>query len=135
MLHAYIGARSLPRCRQSSCNIYVRGQQDGSQIKQALASFLMDDSRSSSLITPEEVSDVTIALHQKGDAALVIHAASTKRFLVSSNVLRLTSRYFESLFSSSFAEGQAVQDGKCPDIKLEDDDPDAMKIILSILHY
>lgn len=65
----------------------------------------------------------------------------TKRFLVSSEILQLASPYFGKMFSSSFVEGQAVAnkdgdgDRKCPEVSLQEDDPEAMEIILSILHY
>ncbi|OAQ58906.1 hypothetical protein VFPPC_16937 [Pochonia chlamydosporia 170] len=45
------------------------------------------------------------------------------------------------MFSSSFVEGRAVankdEDGdrKYPEVSLQEDDPEAMEIILSILHY
>ncbi|KAF6793350.1 hypothetical protein CSOJ01_13987 [Colletotrichum sojae] len=39
------------------------------------------------------------------------------------------------MFSSSFKEGVESRGGLCPDIPLEEDDPEAMEILLSLLHF
>lgn len=79
-----------------------------------------------------EPQTTTVELFKNGDAALVV---GNKRFIVSSEILKITSDYFKALFSPFFREGQAALNGDCSDIVLHDDDPDAMEIILSILHY
>lgn len=95
----------------------------------------MDNPTPEILASAGEAEDVTIQLHPNGDAVLVVRAGSTKRFLVSSQILQLASKYFNSLFSGPWTESQATQRGECPHIPLKDDDPDAMEIILSILHF
>ncbi|KAK1972234.1 hypothetical protein LY78DRAFT_676233 [Colletotrichum sublineola] len=84
-----------------------------------------------------EIANETIKrLHPVWDAALVVaNEKSRKKFLVSSQVLRIASDYFNVLFSDKFQEGIKTRDGLKPDIHLQDDNPDAMDVILSILHY
>ena len=96
----------------------------------------------------------TVDLDPNGDVALVVceevvkrNSSSTtkasgppvreikKRFVVSSYVLGLASPYFRALFSPNFAEGSSIKQGTCPDVVLQDDDVEAMEIILSILHF
>ncbi|KZL84717.1 btb poz-like protein [Colletotrichum incanum] len=75
-------------------------------------------------------------LHPAWDAALVVaDENSLKKFLVSSQVLRIASTYFNTLFTSNFEEGTKTQEGLKPEIHLHDDSPDAVEVILSILHY
>lgn len=104
------------------------------------------DSTSPTTSVPEDQQNDTGCLHlqPRGDVILVVGGATTeltKRFLVSSEILQLASPYFGKMFSSSFVEGRAVankdEDGdrKCPEVSLQEDDPEAMEIILSILHY
>jgi hypothetical protein len=80
----------------------------------------------------------SLTLHPNGDAVLVVpgrNASPSKEFLVSSGVLSVASDYFKSLFSPDFDEGSKTQRGTCPRIPLEGDDPEAMRVILSILHF
>ncbi|GKT64726.1 hypothetical protein ColTof4_07123 [Colletotrichum tofieldiae] len=80
--------------------------------------------------------EVIEVLHPAWDAALVVaDEKSRKKFLVSSQVLRIASTYFNTLFTSNFEEGTKTQKGLRPNIYLHDDSPDAMEVILSILHY
>ncbi|OHE96654.1 hypothetical protein CORC01_07971 [Colletotrichum orchidophilum] len=80
--------------------------------------------------------ELTIELHPSWDAALIVaHNNTRKKFLVSSPVLRVTSKYFNALFASQFEEGTKIQTGLKPDITLPDANLEAMEIILSILHY
>ncbi|KAK2601537.1 hypothetical protein QQS21_004922 [Conoideocrella luteorostrata] len=81
------------------------------------------------------VENETVHLHPNGDAVLVIQSDPGRRYLVSSKTLQLASDYFDVLFRPTFAEGKATQNGECPDIILKEDDPEAMAIILSILHH
>ncbi|KAJ4219381.1 hypothetical protein FSOLCH5_012246 [Fusarium solani] len=78
-----------------------------------------------------------LQLYPNGDAILVVHHRTkpSMKCLVSSTILRVASPYFESLFGSNFKEGAAVRQGECPEITLQEDDPEAMEIILSILHF
>ncbi|GKT41764.1 uncharacterized protein ColSpa_01945 [Colletotrichum spaethianum] len=88
-------------------------------------------------MTAVDMADETIEmLHPAWDAALIVaDANSQKKFLVSSHVLRIASTYFSTLFTSNFEEGTKIQNGLRPEICLQDDSPDAMEVILSILHY
>lgn len=78
-----------------------------------------------------------VELHPRGDAILIVchEFKPPRKWLVSSHVLGVASPYFERLLNSEFKEGKAVQNGECPEIALQEDDPDAMNIILSSLHY
>ncbi|KAK1994830.1 hypothetical protein LX36DRAFT_683428 [Colletotrichum falcatum] len=83
-----------------------------------------------------EVDETIRELHPAWDAALVVaDEKSRKKFLISSQVLSIVSRYFNALFNGNFQEGIKTQDGSKPNISLHDDSPDAMDVILSILHY
>ncbi|KAL2882972.1 hypothetical protein SGCOL_001662 [Colletotrichum sp. CLE4] len=84
----------------------------------------------------EMADESIIELHPSWDAALIVsHNNTRKKFLVSSHILRVASRYFNSLLASKFEEGAKIQSGSKPDITLHDDNPEAMEMILSILHY
>ncbi|KAK1636136.1 hypothetical protein BDP81DRAFT_461479 [Colletotrichum phormii] len=84
----------------------------------------------------EMADESIIELHPSWDAALIVsHNNTRKKFLVSSHILRVASRYFDSLLASKFEEGAKTQSGLKPDITLHDDNPEAMEMILSILHY
>ncbi|KAK1690139.1 hypothetical protein BDP55DRAFT_701371 [Colletotrichum godetiae] len=84
----------------------------------------------------EMADESIIELHPSWDAALIVsHNNPRKKFLVSSHILRVASRYFNSLLASKFEEGAKIQSGSKPDITLHDDNPEAMEMILSILHY
>ncbi|KAF4470202.1 hypothetical protein FALBO_2874 [Fusarium albosuccineum] len=78
-----------------------------------------------------------LQLYPNGDAILVIHHRTKQsiKCLISSTILRVASPYFDALFGSDFKEGAAVRQGDCPEITLQEDDPEAMEIILSILHF
>ncbi|ETS86243.1 hypothetical protein PFICI_00071 [Pestalotiopsis fici W106-1] len=79
-----------------------------------------------------------VSVDPKGDVILQVNASpqSTARsFLVSSKVLCLASDYFVAMFNSRFAEGRRLQEEACPTITLEEDDPNAMHIILRLLHH
>ncbi|KAL2017531.1 hypothetical protein VTK56DRAFT_2023 [Thermocarpiscus australiensis] len=79
-----------------------------------------------------------VQLHPEGDAILAIDSPTSdarKEFLVSSAVLSTASDYFRTLFRSDFKEGIETRRGDCPTIVLKEDDPDAMEIIPSLLHF
>ncbi|KAL7818375.1 hypothetical protein V8C26DRAFT_397482 [Trichoderma gracile] len=79
---------------------------------------------------------VTVQLDPEGDAVLSINSSGgNKRYLVSSRVLSLASPVFSKLFGPNFKEGQATRRGDCPCISLEEDNPEAMGLILRVLHY
>ncbi|KAG8413800.1 hypothetical protein J3459_012482 [Metarhizium acridum] len=83
----------------------------------------------SSLSEPETT---TVELCTDGDATLVV---GHKRFVVSSEILKISSDYFKALFGPNFQEGKVIQNGGNPEIVLHDDDAEVMELILSILHY
>ena len=79
-----------------------------------------------------------LQLHPEGNAVLTIcdpTSETPSRFLVSSQVLSAASVYISALFKPCFKEGLQTRQGEYPTIPLEDDDPGAMKTILSLLHY
>jgi hypothetical protein len=87
----------------------------------------------------EAVQPETVRLHPEADAILAVHGDSMsdirKKFLVSSAVLSVASDYFKALLRSDFKEGLETRRGDCPTILMGEDDPEAMEIILSLLHY
>lgn len=78
-----------------------------------------------------------LELHPQSDASLIIKSATgdTVKFNVSSHVLIVASPYFTQLCGPNFTEGQSIRRAEHPDIILEEDEPEAMEIILSILHH
>ena len=60
---------------------------------------------------------------------------TSANLLVSSEVLSLTSPVFAALLSPKFLEGNNIRCGVFPAIELHDDDPAAITLICSILHY
>lgn len=99
------------------------------------------DDRETAAIDNTVASGELIYLDRGGDVILVISSPpttenpSTKRFLADSGHLILASRYFEARFKTIYGEGQQVQDGRCPEIPLRDDDVEAMGVILNKLHH
>lgn len=84
--------------------------------------------------------DDLIRLDDAGDVVLVVspgleQSESTKRFLVNSSLLSLSSKYFKALFSEKFAEGQRLAEGHRPKIDLKEDEGDMMEIVLRKLHF
>ncbi|XHG06613.1 hypothetical protein AWENTII_009800 [Aspergillus wentii] len=71
-------------------------------------------------------------LDPDGDVILVVEES---KFLVSSKVLGLASPVFAALFSRKFSEGTQLVENSRPEITLKDDNPDAMRIILRVLHF
>jgi hypothetical protein len=79
-----------------------------------------------------------VSLDVDGDAVLEVEDQSSEeafKFRIFTKVLCLASKVFAKMFGPDFEEGQRLHDGKCPSIKLEDDDPGAMHTILAALHY
>lgn len=73
-----------------------------------------------------------------GDTILVVsraHDRPNKRFLVSTSILSLASRYFDRLFNGDMAEAQKHSSGLSRSVDLNEDDPQAMEIILQVLHH
>ncbi|KAK5737507.1 hypothetical protein LTS12_025870, partial [Elasticomyces elasticus] len=80
----------------------------------------------------------TVCLSPNSDATLVVRNAVQdieKRFLVSTSVLRLASKYFDHLFFGYLAEAHATRRGTAPSIVLVDDDIHAAELILRVLHH
>lgn len=64
-------------------------------------------------------------------------AGKARDFLTSSNILKLASPVFTKMFGPCFQEGAALQSSSetCPTIRLEEDDPDAIELLLRALHF
>ena len=81
-----------------------------------------------------------IRLDPEGDVLLTLKDGA-QRVLVSSKILSLASPVFKKLFASSFREGAKLAESSyaeipgIPEIPLYEDDPSAMKTMLSILHH
>jgi len=82
---------------------------------------------------------LTVRLHPEADAILAVQGEATsgvrKEFTVSSAILSVASDYFRTLLRSNFKEGIETRRGDCPTISMNEDDPQAMETILSVLHY
>lgn len=84
-----------------------------------------------------DISDAEV-LDSEGDVVLAVKKPDSddqNMFLVSSKVLSLASPVFEKMFSPKFLEGEQVRRGERLCNVLGDDDPEAMQIILRILHH
>ena len=76
----------------------------------------------------------SLNLVSDGDATLVVSNAldnSKRRFLVSTVVLSLASRYFDRLFNGHMAEAQKLSDGGPASVDLDEDDPRAVELVAS----
>lgn len=71
-----------------------------------------------------------------GDVILVVGPEGVvKQLRVATKVLNLASPVFAVMFGPQWAEGQALSSTNPPNVRLQDDDPDAMQCMLSVLHY
>lgn len=80
----------------------------------------------------------SLNLVSDGDATLVVSNAldnSKRRFLVSTVVLSLASRYFDRLFNGHMAEARKLSNGGPVSVDLDEDDPRAVELILRVLHH
>ncbi len=79
-----------------------------------------------------------IVLSNEADVILLIRSHSTQddmSFCVSTGMLKPASKVFRVLLDGDFAEGKMSDNAPCPRIILEEDDADAMAVILRILHH
>ncbi|PLB53427.1 hypothetical protein P170DRAFT_424167 [Aspergillus steynii IBT 23096] len=77
-------------------------------------------------------------LDPNGDVILVVGIESLEKlgkFLVSSKALSLASPVFKKLFSKSCLEGSKLEETKCFEVPLPEDDPEVMEIILRAMHF
>lgn len=82
-------------------------------------------------VTADPEGDVILAvINEEG-------AGRTRDFLASSKLLKLASPVFAKMFAPCFREGTALQSSSqtCPTIQLEEDNPDAMELLLRALHF
>ena len=75
----------------------------------------------------------TVELMQGGDVILLLRDDS--KLLVSTVILRLASKVFRAMFGSRFMEGQDLNTSVTKTVSLPDDPPDALRLLLSILHH
>lgn len=79
-----------------------------------------------------------LQLDPDGDIILIIretYSGIDHEFLVSSSILSKASKYFKVLFKYEFLLGTPDRKTQCTQIRLENDNIDAMEIILSALHF
>jgi hypothetical protein len=79
-----------------------------------------------------------ICLLPNGDATLVVPHISEKtekHFSVSTSILSLASRYFDRLFKGRMAEAHELANKGSVSVNLDEDDPQAMEVILRVLHH
>lgn len=57
------------------------------------------------------------------------------KLLACSQVLRVASHEFAAMFTNNFAEGQTLSHLTPKDVKLAEDDPESMRIVISVLHH
>lgn len=75
-----------------------------------------------------------ITIAATGDVILVAGQHSVK-LRVNSTILRTASQVFEAMLGPNFAEGQELSSTTPKEIKLEEDDAEAMKVICQVLHF
>jgi hypothetical protein len=79
-----------------------------------------------------------LCLLPNGDATLVVSHPSEKtekHFSVSTSVLSLASRYFDRLFNGRMAEAREFANKGSVSVNLDEDDPQAIEVILRVLHH
>lgn len=74
--------------------------------------------------------DLVLVLQDPTDGDEVAH-----RFQVSSKHLKLASSVFKAMLSRNFREGIILQNASTGEIELHDDNPEALTILLSIIHH
>jgi hypothetical protein len=82
------------------------------------------------------VAGVTVNIDPDGDAVLEIGSTDVKGHLrVSSKVLALASPVFAAMFGPQFLEGSILAQSKAPiTVPLPEDNPDAVTLLVNILH-
>jgi len=82
-----------------------------------------------------------VTVDTEGDVILVVtgkeEAGQARDFLASSKILKLASPVFAKMFAPCFREGAALQSSAetCPTVQLKEDDPEAMELLLRLLHF
>jgi len=78
----------------------------------------------------------TTIIAKNGDVILQVpkDTETSVHLLVSSNVLRLASHVFETMFDGRFAEGQDLSSASPKTIQLTDDNPECMTMLCRIIH-
>ena len=82
-----------------------------------------------------------VTVDPEGDVILAVigeeGAGRSRDFLASSKLLKLASPVFAKMFAPCFREGAALRSSTetCPTVQLEEDDPDAMELLLRALHF
>lgn len=99
----------------------------------------MESTDSPTLASTQRSSSNTINnLHPKSDLVLVVgdkEKQNQRRFGVNTAVLVAVSHYFEVLLTSGFKEAIEIQEGMRSEVVLKEDEPEAMEVLLSALHY
>ena len=57
------------------------------------------------------------------------------KLLACSQVLSVASHVFAAMFSNNFAEGQTLSHLTPKEMELAEDDPESMRIVISVLHH
>ncbi|PSK54103.1 Protein farnesyltransferase subunit beta [Elsinoe australis] len=77
---------------------------------------------------------VTICQAWEGDVYIVPGAEATRRYLVSSAVLRRASPVFQAMLSDRYAKGQDLSRQSPSEIILEDDEESILEAVLRMVH-
>lgn len=101
--------------------------QEGTFPLQYLPSSMLNESERDGTRVTREIID------EDGDVLL---KAGCKEFLASHKVLAVASTVFRAMFTPGFQEGDWIRDQKhALELELPDDDPQALRLILKILHF
>lgn len=71
----------------------------------------------------------------QGDVILVVGQEDVLKIRVHSWVMRVASKVFNVMFGSKFREGRDLSRDNPKEIRLEEDDAEAMRIICQVLHF
>lgn len=119
-------SRSLRIARQNDTLVYLSGFITETTRPRPIEGNLA--SNMNSLMESDPNGDVLLECKDQNNDTLTT-------FRVSSKVLQLASPVFAGMFGPHFREGQLLQQGESPAIRLEEDDASLMSIILDILRF
>jgi len=82
---------------------------------------------------------VVVKLIETGNVTLIFPATATDEravhFVVSADILRSASEVWKKMFTGSMKEANTLRQSGSVEVPFEDDNPAAMELILSVLHW
>ncbi|KAF4556377.1 Hypothetical protein D9617_1g082540 [Elsinoe fawcettii] len=77
----------------------------------------------------------TEVLYNEGDVLVIPGTSKTTKLLVSSVILRTVLPVFKALLPNKYTEGQNISASSPKEIALEDDNTEALVLLMRLLHF